>query len=131
MSDILIRNVELPDWAYYFELTFEPIDENQKATTAGIVHENQVTDLTGDLFDELNKANKTIEELMAINEQLGGYNNNTEKARLRIIELENKLKKAEDLNIRYQRKLTNRKYIIKESIKEVLIELLNTLTEEE
>ena len=80
---------------------------------------------------ELEKANKTIQKLLAINEQLGGYNNTTEKARLRIIELENKLKKAEDLNIRYQRKLTNRKAIIKESIKEVLIELLNTLTEEE
>ena len=80
---------------------------------------------------ELEKANKTIQELLAINEQLGGYNNNIEKARRRIIELENKLKKAEDLNIRYQRKLTNRKYIIKESIKEVLIELLETLAEEE
>lgn len=80
---------------------------------------------------ELEKANKTIQELLEINEQLGGYNNNTEKARRRIIELENKLKKAEDLNIKYQRKLTNRKYIIKESIKEVLIELLGTLTEEE
>lgn len=80
---------------------------------------------------ELEKANKTIQELLAINEQLGGYNNNIEKARRRIIELENELKKAEDLNIRYQRKLTNRKYIIKESIKEVLIELLETLAEEE
>lgn len=80
---------------------------------------------------ELEKANETIQELLVINEQLGGLNNNTEKARRRIIELENKLKKAEDLNIKYQRKLTNRKYIIKESIKEVLIELLKTLTEEE
>lgn len=80
---------------------------------------------------ELEKANKTIQELIKINEELGGYNNNIEKARRRIIELENKLKKAEDLNIKYQRKLTNRKYIIKESIKEILIELLETLAEEE
>ena len=80
---------------------------------------------------ELEKANKIIHELIKINEELGGYNNNIEKARRRIIELEHKLKKVEDLNIKYQRNLTNCKYIIKESIKEILIELLETLAEEE
>lgn len=79
---------------------------------------------------ELEKANETIKELLQINEELGGINGQHEKARRKIIELENKLKKAEELNNKYQRKLINRKALIKESIREVMLELIEPLREE-
>lgn len=73
---------------------------------------------------ELEKANQTIKELLEINEQLGGLNGENERARRKILDLEKRLKKAEEKNEKYQRILENRKTVIKIAIKEVIKEMI-------
>lgn len=80
---------------------------------------------------ELEKANRTIDELMRINEELAGLNNSNETARQKIHELEKKLKQERELNSKYQRILENRKNIIKASMREILRDILDELDERE
>lgn len=80
---------------------------------------------------ELEKAQKTIEELMEINEELAGLNDTQERARQRIRTLETRLQERDEKIYKYQRKLNNRKEVIKEAIKELLVEYLETLQEED
>lgn len=80
---------------------------------------------------ELEKAQKTIEELLEINEELAGLNDTQERARQRIRTLETRLQERDEKILKYQRKLNNRKELIKEAIKELLVEYLETLQEED
>lgn len=80
---------------------------------------------------ELEKAQKTIEELLEINEELAGLNETQERARQRIRTLETRLQERDEKILKYQRKLNNRKEVIKEAIKELLVEYLETLQEED
>ena len=80
---------------------------------------------------ELEKAQKTIEELLEINQELAGLNDTQERARERIRTLETRLHERDEKIHTYQRKLNNRKEVIKEAIKELLLEYLETLQEED
>ena len=80
---------------------------------------------------ELEKAQKTIEELMEINEELAGLNDSQERTRERIRTLETRLHERDEKIYKYQRKLNNRKEVIKAAIKELLVEYLETLQEED
>jgi hypothetical protein len=78
---------------------------------------------------ELEKANKTIEELIEINQELAGVNSGRMKALERIRDLENELHIVYEQNHKYQRKLVNRKEIIKDAMRELLIEILESMEE--
>lgn len=73
---------------------------------------------------ELEKANKTIEELLRINEELAGTNGQGEKARLRIYELEAKLQKAIEEREKFRWKLIHREEVLKEAVKEAIREIV-------
>ena len=73
---------------------------------------------------ELEKANKTIEELLRINEELAGTNGQKEKARLRIYELEAKLQKAIEEREKFRWKLIHREEVLKEAVKEAIREIV-------
>ena len=73
---------------------------------------------------ELEKANQTIKELLEINEQLGGLNSENGRARRKIIDLEKRLRQAEEKNKKYQRILENRKTVIKIAMKEAIKEMI-------
>lgn len=76
--------------------------------------------------DDLEKANATIEELMAINEKLAADNNNIAKARRKINELSTQLKEERKQREKLEGKLVHReerdKRIIKEAINEYIDE---------
>lgn len=73
---------------------------------------------------ELEKANKTIEELLRINEELAGANGQEEKARLRIYELEAKLQKAIEEREKFRWKLIHREEVLKKAVKEAIREIV-------
>lgn len=73
---------------------------------------------------ELEKANQTIKELLEINEQLSGLNGENGRARRKIIDLEKRLRQAEEKNKKYQRILENRKTVIKIAMKEAIKEMI-------
>lgn len=73
---------------------------------------------------ELEKANQTIKELLEINEQLSGLNGENGRARRKILDLEKRLRQAEEKNRKYQRILENRKTVIKIAMKEAIKEMI-------
>ena len=73
---------------------------------------------------ELEKANKTIEELLEINSELAADNNNITKARRKIMELEIRNGRLERERDKYKYKLIHRDEHFKELMKESILELI-------
>ena len=73
---------------------------------------------------ELEKANKTIEELKQLNQELAA-SRDAIFARNKIDQLEHTVADQRRRLEKLERKLTNRKLIIKDVIKEMLAEVLN------
>lgn len=73
---------------------------------------------------ELEKANKTIEELMKINEELGAYNGQFDVARKRIQELEDDVRyyknRLSEMIEENQSEFDTIKSAVKEAIKEMI-----------
>ena len=73
---------------------------------------------------ELMKAKQTIQELLKINEELADNENYRRWSWQKIQDLERVNKKQEELIRKYQRKLDNRKSVIKSAVRELIEEYL-------
>ena len=116
---IVLKNVRVPDDAWYFEITFRTVEDKEQITIGGIIK-----DQIEDAAIELEKANKTIEELMKINSELAADNNNITKARRKIMELEIRNGRLEKERDKYKYKLIHRDEHFKELMKESILELI-------
>ena len=74
---------------------------------------------------ELEKANKTIEELMKINEELGAYNGQFDAARKRIEELEDDVRYYKNRLAEMIEDSQAEKNLIKIAVKEAIKEMIN------
>ena len=116
---IVLKNVRVPDNAWSFEITFRTVEDKEQITIGGIIK-----DQIEDVASELEKANKTIEELMKINEELGAYNGQFDAARKRIQELENHVRyyknRLAEMIEENQTEFDTIKSAVKEAIKEMI-----------
>lgn len=74
---------------------------------------------------ELEKANKTIEELMKINEELGAYSGQFDAARKRIQELEDDVRYYKNRLSEMIEETQAEENLIKSAVKEAIKEMIN------
>lgn len=117
---IVLKNVRVPDGAWAFEITFRTVEDKEQITIGGIIK-----DQIEDVASELEKANKTIEELMKINEELGAYNGQFDAARKRIQELEDDVRYYKNRLSEMIEESQAEKNLIKSAVKEAIKEMIN------